>query len=146
MFVLQLDCCGYDCGIVEYESWQEADDFREMWVASAYEGHERHGVLKRDDRFFPTLCICGSMRFFETMLEVAKTLTLQGYIVLMPFVASFTEIEKHDLDAMHFAKIDKAEGIYVVNPGGYIGESTRNEIAYATSQKKYVKYWEKPND
>ncbi|MEK4241510.1 hypothetical protein NYE39_05840 [Janibacter sp. FSL W8-0316] len=35
------------------------------------------------------------------------------------------------LDALHLRKIDLADRVLVVNPGGYIGESTRSEIAYA---------------
>ena len=35
---------------------------------------------------------------------------------------------------MHKRKIDMADEIFVINVGGYIGESTRNEIAYAKSQ------------
>lgn len=37
---------------------------------------------------------------------------------------------------MHLAKIDLSDEIYVVNVGGYIGESTRREIAYARQNKK----------
>ena len=35
------------------------------------------------------------------------------------------------LDDMHKRKIDMADEIYVINVGGYIGESTRSEIEYA---------------
>ncbi len=44
------------------------------------------------------------------------------------------------LDDMHFRKIDLADEIFVVNPGGYIGASTRREIEYAHSTGKDVKY------
>jgi hypothetical protein len=46
------------------------------------------------------------------------------------------------LDDMHKRKIDMADEIFVINVGGYIGESTRNEIAYAKSQGISVKYLE----
>ena len=46
------------------------------------------------------------------------------------------------LDDMHKRKIDMADEIFVINVGGYIGESTRNEIAYAKSQGICVRYLE----
>ena len=48
------------------------------------------------------------------------------------------------LDNMHKRKIDMADGIYVINVGGYIGESTRSEIEYAKAHGKEVKYLEDP--
>jgi hypothetical protein len=36
---------------------------------------------------------------------------------------------KEMLDDMHKRKIDMADEIFVINVGGYIGESTRSEIA-----------------
>lgn len=44
---------------------------------------------------------------------------------------------------MHKRKIDLADGIYVINVGGYIGDSTRSEIAYAKAHGKKVEYLEK---
>ena len=44
------------------------------------------------------------------------------------------------LDDMHLRKIDLADEIFVVNPGGYIGSSTRREIDYAQSTGKDVRY------
>lgn len=46
------------------------------------------------------------------------------------------------LEDMHKRKIDMADEIFVINVGGYIGESTRNEIAYAESQGIGVRYLE----
>lgn len=45
---------------------------------------------------------------------------------------------KQALDRLHFAKIDLSDAIYVVNVGGYVGSSTRREIAYARSMGKAV--------
>ena len=47
---------------------------------------------------------------------------------------------KEMLDDMHLRKIDLADEIFVVNVNGYIGESTRREIAYAKSTGKKVNY------
>ena len=46
------------------------------------------------------------------------------------------------LDAMHRQKIDMSNEIYVINFGGYIGESTKSEIEYAVSTGKKVNYLE----
>lgn len=46
------------------------------------------------------------------------------------------------LDDMHLRKIDLADEIFVINVGGYIGESTRREIAYAEQTGKKVNYLE----
>ena len=49
---------------------------------------------------------------------------------------------KEMLDDMHKRKIDMADEIYVINVGGYIGDSTRSEIDYAFSKGKKVRYLE----
>lgn len=92
---------------------------------------------------FPVVTICGSMRFRAEMDEAAQHLSRVGFIVLMPFVTfaadeQISDPDKAMLDRMHRAKIDMAESIHVVNPGGYIGDSTRGEIAYALSTGKSV--------
>ena len=43
---------------------------------------------------------------------------------------------------MHKHKIDMADEIFVINPGGYIGESTKSEIEYALAANKPVRYLE----
>lgn len=49
---------------------------------------------------------------------------------------------KEMLDDMHKRKIDMADSIYVINVGGYIGDSTKSEIAYAKAHGKEVQYLE----
>lgn len=92
------------------------------------------------------VCLCGSTRFRDEFAAINRELTLAGRIVLAPGVFAhsdgtpITEAEKTALDALHFAKIDLADEVFVVNPGGYIGSSTTNEIAYATRTGKPVRY------
>jgi len=43
---------------------------------------------------------------------------------------------------MHKRKIDMADEIFVVNKGGYVGESTRSEIEYAKKTGKPVVFME----
>jgi hypothetical protein len=90
---------------------------------------------------FPVITICGSMRFQESMREAAEILTLNGYIVLMPFVATYaggvpSDAQKEYLDRLHFAKIEMSSAILVV--GDYIGISTKKEIAIAEYTGKWV--------
>jgi hypothetical protein len=96
------------------------------------------------------VCICGSMRFQNNMLEASIDESLAGRIVLLPLVnmkrpdwrwpeERVDEI-KADLDRLHFAKIDRADEVLVVNPGGYVGDSTTREIAYAVERGKPVRY------
>ena len=46
------------------------------------------------------------------------------------------------LDEMHKQKIDMSDEIYVINVGGYIGESTKSEIEYAKRKGKKISYLE----
>ena len=49
---------------------------------------------------------------------------------------------KEMLNDMHKRKIDMADEIFVINVNGYIGESTKSEIAYAENTGKTVNYLE----
>jgi hypothetical protein len=97
----------------------------------------------------PTIvCLCGSTRFVEEFRYVDRRETLAGKIVLAPgcfqgdVVLEVAPGVKRRLDALHFHKIALADEILVVNVGGYIGESTRQEIAYARQQGKRVRWLE----
>ncbi|WP_047892949.1 hypothetical protein [Micromonospora sp. RV43] len=90
--------------------------------------------------------LCGSTRFKTHFEQANRALTLNGRIVLAPGVFGHadgiepTDQEKTLLDALHLRKIDLADEVLVVNPGGYIGDSTRNEIAYAQRAGKPISY------
>lgn len=45
------------------------------------------------------------------------------------------------MDELHLRKIDLADEIYVVNVNGYIGSSTQNEIKYAQSLNKHIRWF-----
>jgi hypothetical protein len=98
---------------------------------------------------YPVITLCGSTRFKEQFLEVQKRLTLEGNIVISVGLFGhsgddevWTPGTKEMLDDMHKRKIDMADGIFVINVGGYIGSSTRSEIEYALSMGKTVRYLE----
>lgn len=88
------------------------------------------------------VCICGSARFVEEMRELNRELTFAGVIVVAPGEAGevVSDEQKAALDALHLRKIDLADRVVVVNPGGYIGESTSREIAYARAAGKPVSF------
>ncbi len=54
--------------------------------------------------------------------------------------AAEAEGAKDALDSLHLRKIDLADRVFVLNVDGYIGESTRGEIAYALSQGKPIEF------
>lgn len=99
---------------------------------------------------YPIITLCGSTRFKEQFLEAQKRLTLAGNIVISVGLFGHSGDDevwspgtKEMLDNMHKRKIDMADGIFVINAGGYIGESTRSEIDYAIRNGKTVEYLEK---
>ena len=98
---------------------------------------------------YKVITLCGSTKFKEQYLEAQKRLTLEGNIVISVGLFGhsgddevWTEGTKAMLDDMHKRKIDMADEIFVINVGGYIGESTRNEIEYARQNGKTVRYLE----
>lgn len=88
------------------------------------------------------VCICGSTRFVEEMRAANRDLTFAGVIVVAPGEAdeALAAGQKTVLDALHLRKIDLADRVLVVNPGGYIGESTSREIDYARAAGKPVSF------
>ena len=88
------------------------------------------------------VCICGSMRFVEEMRAANRELTLAGIIVVAPGETdgSITGEQRAALGALHLRKIDLADRVLVVNPGGYVGESTSREIAHARATGKPVSF------
>lgn len=76
------------------------------------------------------------------MRQANRDLTLAGVIVVAPGEAEelISRDQKTVLDALHLHKIDLADRVLVVNPGGYVGESTSREIAYAHATGKPVSF------
>jgi hypothetical protein len=108
--------------------------------------------LQKEKR--PTVvCLCGSTRFLAEFDAASLTETLAGRIVLSlgshrtpdaEAVAHLTAAEQTELfdrlAVLHRHKIDLADEVLVINVGGYLGQSTRAEIAYAQQQDKRVRY------
>ena len=105
---------------------------------------------------YKVITLCGSTRFKKEFIEVQKKLTLKGHIVISVGLFGHSGDDevwdgmdedtltktKEMLDDMHKRKIDMADEIYVINKGGYIGESTRSEIEYAKAHCKIINYYE----
>ncbi len=99
----------------------------------------------------PTIvCLCGSTKFKSTFIQANFLETMRGNIVLSvgwfshadKDIYAPTEKEKTELDELHFRKIDLADEVLILNLGGYIGESTRNELEYAKRQGKIIRFLE----
>ena len=96
---------------------------------------------------FKVVCLCGSSRFRAEFLRIERAESLAGRIVLMP--AGFFSTEGFTLDSadvarlksIHREKIRMADEILVVDVGGYAGDSTRQEIEFARSLGKAVRFW-----
>jgi len=95
------------------------------------------------------ITLCGSTKFKEFFLYMQKHLTLQNHIVISVGLfghADNIKLRRHEkemLDDMHKEKIDISNAIYVIDIGGYIGESTRREIEYARKMGKKIYYFSK---
>lgn len=101
------------------------------------------------------VCLCGSTRFKAEFEQASRQLGLAGKIVLSvsmfghsgdltPEQCTDGHPTKTALDELHKRKIDLADQVLVINPGGYIGTSTRSEIAYAEAHGKPVSYSDLP--
>ena len=93
------------------------------------------------------ITLCGSSRNKEEFMRINRSLTLAGHVVYSLGVfphdedeIKLTDEDKIILDAVHMAKIANSDAILVIAPDGYIGDSTRLEIAYALTVGKTV-YW-----
>lgn len=95
--------------------------------------------------------LCGSTRFEAEFAEVNQRLTMEGCVVISLGMFSLPDLPDCDwtadsadlkgrLAGVHLHKIRMADEVYVVDPGGYVGESTRREIAYAESLGTPVRY------
>lgn len=96
--------------------------------------------------------LCGSTRFKTEFLEAEARFEREGVAVFsVGYFAHadgipISEEEKVAADELHKWKIRMSDEIFVVNPGGYIGESTRSEIAYASEVGVPVRYLVEPGE
>lgn len=103
---------------------------------------------------YKVITLCGSTKFKDEFMKVQKKLTLDGNIVISVGLFGYSGDQevwdgmdegtlsktKKMLDDMYKRKIDMADEIFVINVGGYIGESTKSEIEYAKKHCKNINY------
>lgn len=96
------------------------------------------------------ITLCGSTKFRAEFERIMTEETLKGNIVISVGLfgheigIDMNSVTKRMLDKMHFEKIDLSDEIFVINPGGYIGLSTCDEIYYAIATRKKVRWLETP--
>lgn len=113
---------------------------------------ELQRIFHADTR--PTIvCLCGSSKFYDEFQQANYELTMVGEIVLsIGFYPHATaraahgegvghdSVEKVALDELHKRKIDLADYVYVIDVDGYVGDSTKSEIAYASEHGIPIRY------
>lgn len=103
-----------------------------------------------------TYTLCGSTRFPDAFALANMHLSRLGHIVIglgmmghadeprgarwLTAGGDESTAVKQQLDQLHFRKIDASDAIFVVNVGGYVGSSTKREIAYAREHGKDVEW------
>lgn len=93
------------------------------------------------------ITLCGSTRFMKEFREVERFLTLEGCIPLPPAIfgksegLEYTEELAKHLWELHLEKIELSDGIFIVNPNGYLGDSTNKEIEFAKQHSKSIRYY-----
>lgn len=131
--------------------WAHA--YEDSWWPCQRKAAEEHAEverLRRSEDFPQIVCLCGSTRFKQAFIDANFRETMAGRLVLSigwfshadADVYSPTADQKVRLDQLHKHKIDLADRVLILNIGGYIGESTRDEIEYASTQGKRVDYLE----
>jgi hypothetical protein len=130
--------------------------YRSDWISE----RDNYRYVLADDGLYKSVgrplivCLCGSTRFYQAFQEANYRETMAGRIVLSvgfyPHASEqahgqqrgCTDAEKVALDQLHKRKIDLADEVYVLNVGGYVGDSTRSEIEYAKAGGKPIRWLE----
>ena len=104
------------------------------------------------------VCVIGSLRFYDKMLEIAKLLADRGIPALIPtpgkyrkngdpghYINAYNRIpfeekvsEEGRRVKAHLEKIRASDIVYIANPGGYVGFNTAVEICFAYANGKHV--------
>ena len=93
------------------------------------------------------VCLIGSTRFREEYERVNQQLSQRGYVVYSVSCFgnsgdSLTTEDKLVLDAVHLRKIVESDVVFVINKGGYIGESTTRELYFSRIMGKDIRWLE----
>ena len=91
-----------------------------------------------------SVCICGSFRFYEEMVQLRNVLQARGILCEWPLPGphgapqAMTADEARDAITQHLERMDRAECIFIFNKDGYLGNSVVMEIGYAYARCKPV--------
>ncbi len=98
---------------------------------------------------YPIVAMIGSSRFKQEYHDEGKRLTLEGNLVIPLCLYRDTDYadacvpkNKKLLREICNQKIRLCDKVFVVNPNGYIGTTTRETIGYAKSLNKTILYME----
>lgn len=130
------------------------DEERARWVLDALTRfHKKPVVTEKVEAEKPikVVTICGSTRFKDDIQRARERETLNGHMVLGPDVFLHEEsedippgwtirVDREMLEELHLAKINVCDEVLVVNPNGYIGESTARQIMHARDIGRPVRY------
>ena len=95
---------------------------------------------------YKVITLCGSHKFRGMFNRIKRELTMQGYIVIDPYIfdqdiehdKQFVEQNEDMLIAAHEKRILMSDGIYVINQDGYIGDNVEREIKFAIDHEKFI--------
>jgi hypothetical protein len=135
---MDLNCRG--CGTHAFTDvdWHHRLEGTEEWIrcCSWYTDEESPEIVY----------LCGDTRFEEEHQAEKKRLTLEGKIVLDHSIPvdniELTDDEKDKLHKLHNEKIALADRVHVINVGGYISRSLKNDIKEAYVNQMPVSYLE----
>jgi len=130
------------------------------WTKKIEALQAENAALRRDleearGKLKPVTVMCGSSRYTDIMAVCAWLIERDEHrmtmgLHLLPAWYSKEPIPDHlaesencaaEMDALHIAKIDAGDEIFVVNYQDYIGESTQREIEYAMSHNKRIRWF-----
>ena len=96
------------------------------------------------------ICLIGSSRFESEFRRLEVDLSIKGYIVLSPLVYNQSgdnpgcgKESKKILDYVQQEKIRQSDIVLVVDVDGYVGSSTKKQIAYAKLLNRPLLYFSK---
>ena len=102
-------------------------------------GRAGHKAPQSAEAEAKVLTLRGSTKFEAQLAEVDQRPTMEGCVAISLGMFSIPDLPGYDWSAdssdlkgrvgVHFSKIRMADEVYIVDPGGYVGESTRWETA-----------------
>ena len=91
-----------------------------------------------------SVCICGSFRFYDEMMDLRNALHARGARCEWPVPGPrpapqvMTPAEAKEAIIQHLRRMDRADLIFMFNKDGYTGNSVSMEIGYAYARRKPV--------